>query len=99
MASGGMSFYALSFLLSHIVRGEYAAPGIALGLTAAIYVLVKLPELRALDVFKLMTGAEYMVEGQYVLGSAFPTFPLLGCLAVAGLLVVASDRIARRYEF
>jgi ABC-type transport system involved in multi-copper enzyme maturation permease subunit len=99
MACGGMGFYALAFLLSHIVRGEYATPGIALGLTAGIYVLVKLPELAVFDVFKLMTGAEYMVEGQYVLGDTFPVLALLCSLGVAALFVVGSERMARRREF
>jgi ABC-type transport system involved in multi-copper enzyme maturation permease subunit len=99
IACGGMSFYAMAFLLSHFFRGEYTAPGIALGLTAAVYVVVKVPELARLDVFKLMTGSAYMIEGQYVLGPRFPVVPLLGSLAVAGLLVVWSDRVARRHEF
>ena len=99
MACGGMGFYALAFLLSHVFRGEYTAPGIALGLTAAVYVLVKVPELAMLDVFKLMTGAAYMVEGQYVLENTFPVLPLLASLGVASLLVLWSDRIARRHEF
>ena len=99
MACGGMGFYALAFLLSHFFRGEYTAPGIALGLTAAAYVLVKVPELAALDVFKLMTGAAYMVEGRYVLGNAFPVLPLVASLGVASLLVAWADRAARRREF
>ena len=99
MACGGMGIYALAFLLSHVFRGEYTAPGIALGLTAAVYVLVKVPELSRFDLFKLMTGSEYMIEGEYVLGPGFPVLPLLGSLALAGLLVVWSDWIARRHQF
>lgn len=99
MACGGMTFYALAFLLSHLFRGEYTVPGVALGLTAATYVLVKIPELGALDVFKLMTGSEYMPEGRYLLGGGFPTLPLLGCLLMAALSVAYSDRIARKRQF
>ena len=44
MAGGGMIFYALGFLLSHILRGEYAAPGIGLAIAAAIYVITRLPQ-------------------------------------------------------
>lgn len=97
--AGGMTFYALAFLLSHLFRGEYTVPGVALGLTAATYVLVKIPELGALDVFKLMTGSEYMPEGRYLLGGAFPTLPLVGCLLLAALSVAYSDRIARKRQF
>jgi ABC-type transport system involved in multi-copper enzyme maturation permease subunit len=99
MGCGGMVFYGVAFLLSHLLRGEYAAPGVALSVTAAVYVLVKLPELSAFDVFALMTGSEYMVEGTYLLGRTFPVLRLAGCLALSALLVVASTIVARRREF
>jgi ABC-type transport system involved in multi-copper enzyme maturation permease subunit len=99
MGGGGLVFYALAFLLSHLLRGEYAAPGVALALTAAVYVLVKVPELHALDVFTLMTGSEYMTEGLYLLGPVFPWGPLLGALGLALLVIAASGLIARRREF
>ena len=99
MGCGGMVFYGVAFLLSHLLRGEYAAPGVALSVTAAVYVLVKLPELGAFDVFKLMTGSEYMVKGTYLLGPGFPVLRLIGCLAMSALLVVSSTVVARRREF
>ena len=99
MGCGGMVFYGVAFLLSHLLRGEYAAPGVALSVTAAVYVLVKLPELSAFDVFALMTGSEYMIEGTYLLGSTFPVLRLAECLALSAMLVVASAVVARRREF
>jgi ABC-2 type transport system permease protein len=99
MGCGGMVFYGVAFLLSHLLRGEYAAPGVALSVTAAVYVLVKLPELGAFDVFKLMTGSEYMVEGTYLLGPDFPVLRLIGSLAMTALLVGASTLVAQRREF
>lgn len=99
MGCGGMVFYGMAFLLSHLLRGEYAAPGLGLALTAAAYVLVKLPELRALDVFSLMTGSAYMGEGTYVLDGDFPVARLVGSLAVAAAFVVASMVVAKRRDF
>ena len=99
MGAGGMTFYALGFLLSHLLRGEYAAPGLGLASTAALYVLAKVPGFEGVDVFKLMTGSEYMIEGTYLLGPVFPVGRLALSAAVAALLVMASVEIARRREF
>ena len=98
MAGGGMMFYALGFLLSHLLRGEYAAPGVGLALTAAVYVLAKLPALHGFDPFALMTGSRYMVEGTYLLRPDFPIVPIAACLGVAAVLVAISDALARRLE-
>jgi ABC-2 type transport system permease protein len=98
MAGGGMMFYALGFLLSQLLRGEYAAPGVGLALTAAVYVLAKLPFLHRYDPFALMTGSRHMVEGTYLLAPGFPAAPLAVCLGVAGALLLASDALARRLE-
>jgi hypothetical protein len=99
MGIGGMVFYALGFLLSHLIRGEYAPPGVGLALTAAVYVLVKMPEFARFDVFKLMTGSQYMPEGTYQLGGSFPVSRLLYCLLGTTLLVVVADAIVRRRDF
>jgi len=99
MGCGGMGFYALGFLLSHLLRGEYAAPGVGLAVTAAVYVVAKVPELSPWDPFTLMTGSEYMVEGRYLLGATFPTLSLLGCLAISAMLATVSHAIVRRHEF
>ena len=60
---------------------------------------MKLPELGAFDAFKLMTGAEYMVEGTYLLGPDFPVLRLIGSLAMTALLVGVSTLVAQRREF
>jgi ABC-2 type transport system permease protein len=99
MACGGMVFYGVALLLSHLLRGEYAAPGVGLALTAAAYVLVKMPELESFDVFALMTGSAYMEKHTYLLGDAYPVAALLGCLAVAASFVAASIVVARRRDF
>jgi ABC-2 type transport system permease protein len=99
MGVGGMVFYALGFLLSHLMRGEYAAPGLGLALTAALYVLVKVPGFHVVDVFRLMTGSEYMAEGTYLLGPSFPLGRLALPAAIALLLVIASDVAVRRRDF
>jgi hypothetical protein len=99
MACGGMGFYALGFFLSHLLRGEYAAPGVGLALTAGAYVLAKLPGFERLDVFRLMTGAEHMAEGTYLLAGGFPVGRIALALGGAALLVVISGAVARRREF
>ena len=99
MGAGGMVFYGLGFLLSHLLRGEYAAPGLGLALTAALYVLVKVPGFQGVDVFRLMTGSEYMSEGTHLLGPVFPVGRLALSFAASLLLVAVSVRVVRRREF
>lgn len=99
IAGGGMVFYALGFLLSHLIAGEYAAPGVGLGLAAAYYVIAKLPGMESFNVYGLMTGARYMIGKTYSLGAGYPLGPLLVWLAIAAGLIACSARIVARRDF
>ncbi|MBC7791818.1 MAG: ABC transporter permease [Anaerolineae bacterium] len=99
LGGGGLIFYALGFLLSHLLRGEYAAPAIGLAFSAAFYVLTKLPGLEILNVFDLMSGKLYMVHAKYLLGPVFPFMPLAAWMAVAIALLSTSAALVRRREF
>ena len=99
IAGGGLVFYALGFLLSHLLAGEYAAPSAGLAAAAIWYVVAKLPGFDWLNVFKLMTGAEYMVGKTYLLGSPYPLAAVALWLAVAGAILSASLMLVRRRDF
>lgn len=99
MAGGGMIFYSLGFFLSHLFRGEFAAPGVGLAIVAGVYVITRLPQLDDLDVFDLMTGSHYMIHATYLLGDTFPILPLICSLTAAGGLVALSSAIASRRDF
>jgi hypothetical protein len=99
IAGGGMVFYALGFLLSHLIGGEYAAPGIGLGLAAGYYVVAKLPGMESFNVYGLMTGARYMIGKTYSLGAGYPVWPLLAWAALAAGLIAVAARLAARRDF
>jgi ABC-2 type transport system permease protein len=86
----GLIFYALGFLLSHILRGEYAAPGVALAAIAAFYVFTKLPRFEFLNVFDAMDGKRVLVGRTFYLGSEFPVASITASLIVASALIVLS---------
>ena len=86
----GLIFYALGFFLSHLLRGEYAAPGVALAAIAAFYVLTKLPQFEFLNVFDAMDGKKVLVGRSFYLGSEFPVASITASLIVATLLILLS---------
>jgi hypothetical protein len=99
IAGGGLVFYALGFLLSHLLAGEYAAPSAGLAIAAAWYLLTKLPELDPLNVYKLMTGAEYMVGKTYLLGGDYPVLSVTLWLGAGAALIGTSASVASRRAF
>ncbi|MFN2571413.1 MAG: hypothetical protein ABR537_07360 [Gemmatimonadales bacterium] len=95
----GLVFYALGFSLSHILRGEYGAPAVAMAAIAAFYVLTKLPRLEFLNVFDAMDGKQVLVGHTFYLGSEFPIAVTVASLAVAAGFVALSVVRVQRYDF
>jgi hypothetical protein len=83
----GMVFFALGFFLSHILRGEYSAPVVALAGIAAFYILTKLPRFGVLSVFDAMDGKKVLVGHTFLLGSEFPIGTTAVSLAITGSLI------------
>jgi hypothetical protein len=93
----GLVFYALGFLLSHILRGEYGAPAVAMAAIAAFYVLTKLPRLEILNVFDAMDGKQVLVGHTFYLGAELPVAVTLASLAIAvGLVGLSVARVKSR---
>jgi hypothetical protein len=95
----GLVFYSLGFFLSHILRGEYGAPAVALALIAAFYVATKLPRLEFLNVFDAMDGKRVLVGHTFYLGAEFPIAVTLASLIVAALLIAMSVLRIRQHDF
>lgn len=95
----GLVFYALGFFLSHILRGEYAAPVVALAAIAAFYILTKLPRFDFLNVFDAMDGKRVLAGHTFLLHSDLPIAPIAVSLGVATLLVVLSLKLVSRRDF
>jgi hypothetical protein len=93
----GLVFYALGFFLSHVLRGEYGAPAVAMAAIAAFYVLTKLPRLEFLNVFDAMDGKRVLVGHTFYLGSEFPIFVTLASLSIAaGFIALSVLRVGSR---
>ena len=95
----GLVFYALGFLLSHLLRGEYGAPAVAMALIAAFYVLTKLPRFEFLNVFDAMDGKQVLVGHTFYLGTVFPIAVTFASLALAAVFVALSVRVVKSRDF
>lgn len=95
----GLVFYALGFFLSHILRGEYAAPTVGLATIAAFYIFTRLPRFGFLSVFDAMDGKKVLVDYTFYLGSEYPTVPILASLGMAALLIWLSVNRANARDF
>ena len=95
----GLVFFALGFLLSHLLRGEYAAPAIGLAGIAAFYILTKLPRLEFLSVFDAMDGKRVLVGHTFYLGNEFPIVQITTSLLIAAVLVLLSVLRANARDF
>jgi hypothetical protein len=95
----GLVFFALGFFLSHLLRGEYSAPAVALAGIAAFYILTKLPRLGSLSVFDAMDGKKVLVDHTFLLGGEFPLVTIAVSLAIATFLIALSIARANARDF
>ncbi|HJQ10064.1 MAG TPA: ABC transporter permease subunit [Gemmatimonadaceae bacterium] len=95
----GLVFYALGFFLSHVLRGEYAAPAVGLAAIAAFYILTKLPRFDVLSVFDAMDGKKVLVGRSFFLGSEFPAVQIAVSLVLAFTLVALSIARVDKRDF
>src|SRR3954467_2005285 len=95
----GLVFYALGFFLSHVLRGEYGAPAVAMAAIAAFYVVTKLPRFEFLNVFDAMDGKQVLVGHTFYLGDTFPIAVTLGSLVIAAVLISLSVTRVRHRDF
>ena len=86
----GLLFFALGFFLSHVLRGEYSVPAVALAAIAAFYILTKLPRFGVLSVFDAMDGKKVLVGYTFFLGRQFPIATIAVSLAIAATFVALS---------
>lgn len=95
----GLVFYALGFFLSHIFRGEYGAPAVALAVIAAFYVITKIPRLDFLNVFDAMDGREVLVGYTFYLGKQLPVAEIAASMGVAIALIAVSVEVVKSHDF
>jgi hypothetical protein len=97
-AGVGMVFYGLGFLLSHLLRGEHAAPAVGIGIAGVLWVVTRLPLLQCCDVFAVMSGKPYMDHRTFHL-PGLPWAALAASLAVFAGMVALSAMLMRRRDF
>lgn len=95
----GMIFFALGFFLSHVLRGEYSVPAVALAGIAAFYIFTKLPRFGVLSVFDAMDGKKVLVGHTFFLGGEFPFATIAISLVLAMFLIAVSVTMTNARDF
>jgi ABC-type transport system involved in multi-copper enzyme maturation permease subunit len=99
MVGGGLIFYGLSVLLSHLMQGELSVPTLALGSCLVLYLAFQLLELETYNPFDLMSGKHYLDPNTFLLVGAWPWLPLGLFFVLAMGMVFISARIAEARDF
>jgi len=101
LVSGGLTYFALSVLISSAIEGEYTAPAIAYGLT--VFSGIACGSVDAIrpyaDLWRFMSGANHFREGASSLAGPFPWAGALASLSVAAILLFASVWLIQNREF
>jgi hypothetical protein len=99
MAGGGLFFYGLGLLLSHLMQGEFAAPTLGLGACLILYVAFHLLQIETYNPFDLMSGKHYLDPDTFLLSGRLPWLPLSVFLALTVLTIWLSVKVAELREF
>jgi len=99
IAGGGLIFYGLGLLLSHLMQGEFSTPTLALSVCLALFIVFKLVRLETYNPFDLMSGRYYLDPNTFLLHGAPPWLPLCVFLIITMIIVIASVRIAEARDF
>jgi len=100
----GTVFYAFTFLLAHVLEGEYTAILVTIPSMMLYGVLNSLPwfeHFPMLNIFHLVNGEDmpFFDEGAHLLSGPLPWLPMLMLLMIACALVFASSRRMRLRDF
>jgi len=96
---GGIIFYGLALLLSHLMSGEFSVPTLALGLCLVLYIAFQVLGLKIYNPFDLMSGKYYLNPNTFLLRGDLPLLPLSFLLMISILAVFASVKIAESRDF
>lgn len=99
MVGGGLIFYGLGLLLSHLMQGEFSVPTLALGVCLVSYITFQALRLETYNPFDLMSGRHYLDPQTFLLNAQLPWLPLSITLLITALMIFASARIAESRDF
>jgi ABC-type transport system involved in multi-copper enzyme maturation permease subunit len=99
MVGGGLIFYGMGLLLSHLMQGEFSVPTLGLGVCLAMYIAFQALRLETYNPFDLMSGRHYLDPNTFLLNGALPWLPLSVLLLITAVMVFASARIAESRDF
>jgi ABC-2 type transport system permease protein len=97
--AGGLIFYALGFLLSHIMHGEFSTPTLALGLCLLMYVGFNILRFEDFNPFDLMSGKHHLDPITFFLQPPVPWAAIATFTAVSAFVVLLSVRITESRDF
>jgi ABC-2 type transport system permease protein len=99
MAGGGVLLYAITFLVSSVVEGEYTAPMVSFGVVMMIGLQLGDRSLRAFDPVSFMMGQGYYDSRAGLLVGPVPWMQIAIYALLALCLMVASVKALQMREF
>ncbi|WP_158820359.1 ABC transporter permease subunit [Granulicella sp. S156] len=99
LLAGGAFFFAIALLVSSVVRGEYTAPVVALGVLLLIAVTLGDQKMRLFSPLEFMLGGEYFNRSSSLLVGPIPWVRAGLWVCLAALLTWVAVRVVDRKEF
>jgi ABC-type transport system involved in multi-copper enzyme maturation permease subunit len=99
MVGGGLIFYGLGLLLSHLMQGEFSVPTLGLGICLVLYIAFQTLRLENYNPFDLMSGRHYLDPNTFLLRDGLPWMPLSLFFLITVVMLIASVKIAERRDF
>ena len=99
IVGGGLVFYGLGVLLSHLMRNEFSVTTLALSVCLVLYIVFNVLRVETYNPFDLMSGKHYLDPDTFLLRGDLPWLSLGVYLAVAATMVFIAAKIAERRDF
>jgi ABC-type transport system involved in multi-copper enzyme maturation permease subunit len=99
MVGGGLIFYGLGLLLSHLMQGEFSVPTLGLGVCLVLYIAFQTLRLETYNPFDLMSGRHYLDPNTFLLRDGLPWLPLSLFFSITIAMILASVKIAETRDF
>jgi ABC-type transport system involved in multi-copper enzyme maturation permease subunit len=96
---GGLVFYGLGLLISHLMQGEFSVPALSLGLCLVSYIAFQVLRFKTFNPFDLMSGKYYLDPNTFLLRGTLPWIPLFIFVLLLCVTIFISIRIAQSRDF
>lgn len=99
MFGGGLIFYAWGFFLAHLLQGEFSSLAVAISTTLVFYIITRLPQTDAINLFDLMSGKHSVNRNTFFLESSLPWTNISLSIVIALTIIFAAQKLTEMRDF